>query len=157
MMRTFVRRLVRYKGPVIPLSSIDKEFVIGFLEFLNNENREAGGTDHKNNRVEKPITENTKLSMYERLVVALNKAERDDLILKNPCNSIDNKYKPKRTASTRCYLTLQEVKKIIKMDYQGKTCSFRRITDLPRWATSICLRQCRLSLSRRLRPSWAML
>ncbi|MBR0082974.1 MAG: phage integrase SAM-like domain-containing protein, partial [Bacteroidales bacterium] len=43
MMRTFVRRLIRYKGPVIPLSSIDKEFVIGFLEFLNNENREAGG------------------------------------------------------------------------------------------------------------------
>lgn len=120
MMRTFIRRLIRYKGPVIPLSSIDKEFVIGFLAFLDNEKREPGGTDHKNNRTPQPITENTKLSMYERLIVALNKAERDDLILKNPCNAVENKYKPKRTASTRCYLTLQEVKKIIKMDYDPK-------------------------------------
>lgn len=121
MMRTFVRRLIRYKGPVIPLSSIDKEFVIGFLEFLNNENREPGGTDHKNNRTPKPIAENTKLSMYERMAVALNKAERDELILKNPCDAVDNKYKPKRTASTRCYLTLDEVKKIINMDYDPKS------------------------------------
>lgn len=121
MMRTCIRRLIRYKGPVIPLSSIDKEFVIGFLEFLNNEKREAGGTDHKNNQTPQPITENTKLSMYERLVVALNKAERDDLILKNPCNAVENKYKPKRTASTRCYLTLQEVKKIMKLDYAPKS------------------------------------
>lgn len=121
MMRTCIRRLIRYKGHVIPLSSIDKEFVIGFLEFLNNEKREAGGTDHKNNQTPQPITENTKLSMYERLVVALNKAERDDLILKNPCNAVENKYKPKRTASTRCYLTLQEVKKIMKLDYAPKS------------------------------------
>ena len=38
MMRTFIRRLVRYKGKVIPLNSIDKEFVMGFLAFLDNEN-----------------------------------------------------------------------------------------------------------------------
>ena len=121
MMRTCVRRLIRYKGEVIPLSSVDKEFVIGFLEFLNNENREPGGIYHKNNQTPQPLTENTKLSMYERLVVALNKAERDDLILKNPCNAVENKYKPKRTASTRCYLTLQEVKKIMKLDYSPKS------------------------------------
>ena len=121
MMRTFIRRLVRYKGKVIPLNSIDKEFVMGFLAFLDNENREPGGTDHKNNREVRPISENTKLSMYERLLVALNKAERDDLILKNPCNAVDNKYKPKRTASTRCYLTLQEIKKIMNLDYAPKS------------------------------------
>lgn len=121
MMRTFVRRLIRYKGNVIPLSSIDKEFIIGFLQFLDNENREAGGMYHRNNQKPKRLSENTKLSMYERLVVALNKAERDNLILKNPCNAVENKYKPKRTASTRCYLTLQEVKEIINLDYSPKS------------------------------------
>ena len=121
MMRTLIRRLIRYKGKVIPLNSVDKDFVLGFLEFLNNELREPGGIYHVNNREPKPLSENTKLSMYERLCVALNKAERDNLIMKNPCNAIDNKYKPKRTASTRCYLTLQEVKTIMKLDYSPKS------------------------------------
>ncbi|MGM9789916.1 MAG: tyrosine-type recombinase/integrase [Candidatus Cryptobacteroides sp.] len=121
LMRTLIRRLIRYKGKVIPLNSVDKNFVIGFLEFLNGEIRERSGTNRVNNREPKLLSENTKLSMYERLCVALNKAERDNLIMKNPCNAIENKYKPKRTASTRCYLTLHEVKKIMKLDYSPKS------------------------------------
>ena len=46
-------------------------------------------------------------------MVALNKAEREGIIIKNPGKDIDHKLKPHAKESTRCYLTLEEVKKII--------------------------------------------
>jgi len=46
-------------------------------------------------------------------MVALNKAEREGTIIKNPGKDIDHKLKPRAKESTRCYFTLDEVKKII--------------------------------------------
>jgi len=53
-------------------------------------------------------------------MVALNKAEREGIIIKNPGKDIDHKLKPRAKESTRCYLTLDEVKKIIDTPYAPK-------------------------------------
>ena len=53
-------------------------------------------------------------------MVALNKAEREGIIIKNPGKDIDHKLKPHAKESTRCYLTLEEVKKIIDTPYWPK-------------------------------------
>ena len=51
-------------------------------------------------------------------MVALNQAERDGIIIKNPGKDIDRKLKPHSEQKTRCYLTLDEVKQIIEVDYR---------------------------------------
>lgn len=53
-------------------------------------------------------------------MVALNKAERDGLIVKNPGNSIDRRLKPHAQQKERCYLTLEEIKQIIAVEYNYK-------------------------------------
>lgn len=50
-------------------------------------------------------------------MVALNKAERDGIIVKNPGKDIDRSIKPHFEPKSRCYLTLDEVQKIINTDY----------------------------------------
>ena len=37
LMRSAIRRLVDYKGKVIPFSAVTKEYLIGFIDYLNNE------------------------------------------------------------------------------------------------------------------------
>ena len=51
-------------------------------------------------------------------MVALNKAERNGIILKNPGKDIDRKLKPHSEQKTRCYLPLEEIQKIIETEYK---------------------------------------
>lgn len=53
-------------------------------------------------------------------MVALNKAEREGIIIKNPGREIDPKLKPRSEQNTRCYLTIEEVQKIINTPYRAK-------------------------------------
>ena len=56
--------------------------------------------------------------MFARIMVALNKAERDGIIVKNPGKDIDRKLKPHAEQKSRCYLTLDEIQKIINTEYK---------------------------------------
>ena len=56
LMRSAIRRLVDYKGKVIPFSAVTKEYLIGFIDYLNNEkydfdlviDQPTNGAAHKN-------------------------------------------------------------------------------------------------------------
>lgn len=120
--RNCADRLDLFRGATVSLAAVDKEYVLAFIEYLKNCTRMPGGIDHKNNvDSKKPLSQYTKISMYNRLCVCLNRAERDGLILRNPCNILDRRDKLKKGESTRCYLTLEELKKImdLKLDYKN--------------------------------------
>lgn len=51
-------------------------------------------------------------------MVALNQAERDGIIIKNPGKNIDRKLKPHSEQKVRCYLTIEEVRQIIECEYR---------------------------------------
>lgn len=120
LMRSCIRRLVDYKGKAIPFSSVTKEYLIGFIDFLNNEKYDFDKRGRK--RADKPrkLSGVYKEALFARVMVALNKAEREGIILKNPGKSIDASLKPRAEEKTRAYLTLEEVKKIAETEYRPK-------------------------------------
>ena len=120
LMDKMTRKLIAYKGESITLNQVDKDFLLGFIDFLDHEtnsfDQKAKDPKHK----PKPLSNVYKEALYNRLMVALNKAERDGLILKNPGNSIDRRLKPHSEPKERCYLTLDEIKQIIAVEYNYK-------------------------------------
>ncbi len=117
LLRSAIQRLIRYKGRNIMFSHIDKEFLVGFIDFLNNDTRDFDRESTDRKRKRKPISDVYKEALFARLMVALNKAERDGIIVKNPGKDIDRSVKPHSEPKSRCYLTLDEVQKIIQTDY----------------------------------------
>lgn len=118
LMRSAIRRMIDYKGKLITLNHIDKEFLIGFIEYLNSDIRDFDKESKDKKRKPKPLSEVYKEALFARIMVALNKAERDGIIVKNPGKDIDRKLKPHAEQKSRCYLTLDEIQKIIDTEYK---------------------------------------
>lgn len=117
LLRSAIQRLIRYKGRNIMFSHVDKEFLVGFIDFLNSDTRDFDRESDDRKRKKKPISDVYKEALFARLMVALNKAERDGIIVKNPGKDIDRSIKPHSEPKSRCYLTLDEVQRIINTDY----------------------------------------
>ncbi len=94
LMRSAIQRLIRYKGRNIMFSHVDKEFLVGFIDFLNSDTRDFDRKSDDKKRKKKPISDVYKEALFARLMVALNKAERDGVIVKNPGKDIDRSIKP---------------------------------------------------------------
>lgn len=118
LMRSAVKRMAAYKGKNITFNHIDKEFLIGFIEYLNSDIRDFDKESKDKKRKPKPLSEVYKEALFARIMVALNKAERDGIIVKNPGKDIDRKLKPHAEQKSRCYLTLDEIQKIIDTEYK---------------------------------------
>ncbi len=118
LMRSAVKRMTAYKGKNITFNHIDKEFLIGFIEYLNSDIRDFDKESKDKKRKPKPLSEVYKEALFARIMVALNKAERDGIIVKNPGKDIDRKLKPHAEQKSRCYLTLDEIQKIIDTEYK---------------------------------------
>ena len=118
LMRSAIKRMTDYKGKNITFNHIDKDFLIGFIEYLNSDIRDFDKVAKDKNRKPKPLSNVYKEALFARIMVALNKAERDGIILKNPGKDIDRKLKPHAEQKSRCYLTLDEIQKIINTEYK---------------------------------------
>lgn len=118
LMRSAIKRMIGYKGKNITFNHIDKEFLIGFIEYLNSDIRDFDKESKDKKRKPKPLSEVYKEALFARIMVALNKAERDGIIIKNPGKDIDRKLKPHAEQKSRCYLTLDEIQKIIDTEYK---------------------------------------
>lgn len=118
LMRSAIKRMTNYKGKNITFNHIDKDFLIGFIEYLNSDIRDFDKAAKDKNRKPKPLSNVYKEALFARIMVALNKAERDGIILKNPGKDIDRKLKPHSEQKTRCYLTIEEIQKIIETEYK---------------------------------------
>lgn len=118
LMRSAIKRMTDYKGKNITFNHIDKDFLIGFIEYLNSDIRDFDKAAKGKNRKPKPLSNVYKEALFARIMVALNKAERDGIILKNPGKDIDRKLKPHSEQKTRCYLTIEEIQKIIETEYK---------------------------------------
>lgn len=118
LMRSAIKRMTDYKGKNITFNHIDKDFLIGFIEYLNSDIRDFDKAAKDKNCKPKPLSNVYKEALFARIMVALNKAERDGIILKNPGKDIDRKLKPHSEQKTRCYLTIEEIQKIIETEYK---------------------------------------
>ena len=101
-----------YKGKNITFADVDKAFADGFVEYLKTAKNQ---NLHKNKKAQH-LSSNTQNKLFNKLNTALKRAKKNGLISDNPLELIDNKEKPKAKSGTREYLTIEEVKKLIKTD-----------------------------------------
>lgn len=86
------------------LADIDREFCIGFAEYLKNA---------KALNSQKPLMQATQFEMLNALSIILNEAVRCELIQANPMRLLNTKERITKPESTREYLTAEEVKSMI--------------------------------------------
>ncbi len=98
----------RYGQKAIKLSDVDKEFCVGYGEYL------CQAKSRKNKYCEaKPLSQGTREIYFKALSTALNMAVRDSLILQNPMQLINRAQVIGKSKTTeRVYLTAEELRKL---------------------------------------------
>ena len=91
--------------PDMLLAEVDREFCRGFIAFLRT---------CKYNKGKKTISNTTARLMVNRITAALNKAVVEGLIPSNPFKTLEAKEKPKKDSVAREFLTIEELKVLIK-------------------------------------------
>lgn len=91
--------------PDLLLSEVDKEFCRGFVAFLRTCKIYKG---------KKTMSDTTARLLMYRVIEAMNKAVVEGLIPSNPFKALDSKEKPKIKNARREFLTVEELKVLIK-------------------------------------------
>ena len=91
--------------PDMLLAEVDREFCRGFIAFLRTCKYDKG---------KKTISNTTARLMVNRIAAALNKAVVEGLIPSNPFKTLEAKEKPKKDSVAREFLTIEELKVLIK-------------------------------------------
>lgn len=101
--RNSIYHLRKYKGDAVTLRQVDKAYLLGYIDFLNT----TGG------KYNKPLSDAAKALYFDVVVIALNKAVKDEIIPTNPAHKINYKDRPQQGESTKQYLTFEEVKALV--------------------------------------------
>ena len=104
------KHLIDYTGNKLLFKEIDNAFCEDFVNYLSNDAKMANNQN---------LIPSTVKCYYTKFKACLNQAVKDRIIYSNPCNNIviNNRYQHKRE-----YLTLEEVKKIVKTE-----CSYKEL------------------------------
>lgn len=102
---TLQRHLTRFAGNNVRMQDVTPDFVKGFLSYLNG----------KAGRYGRSLSPSSQHAYYRFFNASLNKAVTRGVIASNPCARIDMKEKPTRGESTREYLTVDEVKTLMRI------------------------------------------
>lgn len=97
-------QLISFAGQDISFRNVDESFCESFRDYLKNNAR---------TKAKKPLSSNTILSYFNKFRATLNKAVKEKIIQFNPCLDIEN---PKHIENQRNYLTLDEVRLIVKTE-----------------------------------------
>jgi integrase len=101
-----MKHLSAYKGDKVIMAQVDKDFCKGYIEYLRAFRKPNG----------EPLKDFTLHTYYKMFSCALNMAVREDVIPMNPFTKLDPKAKPQAPESTREFLSVDEVKALIKTD-----------------------------------------
>ena len=99
-----LKHLERYCKPKTTFKDITPEWIEGFKEYLDKTDNRKKITPET---APKPLLPNSKVSYFNKLRACINQAFNDQIIPRNPLNSIEGF---RAEESVRCYLTLDEVK-----------------------------------------------
>lgn len=103
LMKRLLKHLQKYRLS-IGLSDIDREFCVGFADYL----RSAHALNSP-----KLLKQTTQFELLNALSVVLNEAVRSELIVSNPMRLLNATERIKKSESIREYLTPDEVKSMI--------------------------------------------
>lgn len=92
-----------YNGRAITLGDVDKDFCIGFAEYLKTVKSRRGGK----------LSTNARSLYFSKLTAALNAAVKAGHITTNPVDRLDKTEKPRQIQTERDYLTETELQTLI--------------------------------------------
>lgn len=110
-LRCAVMHIIKYKGDKTTMKGVDKNYLLGYIDYLNGE-ASARFKIVDGKKVYQKLSDASKHLYYNVVVIALNRAVEEDVIAENPANRIVTQDKPKPPQSTRVYLTIDEVKRL---------------------------------------------
>ena len=102
--------LKQFKGDKITFQQVDKNFCLGFLNYL----RSAKSTTNP----DKLLSSNTQVDYVTKLLTTLNSAIKDDIIQSNPMVLIKKEDKPKGYIPEIEYLTNKEINMLANTDFE---------------------------------------
>lgn len=105
LMNRLIKHIEKFR-PSILLADIDREFCIGFADYL----RSAQSLNSQ-----KQLMQATQAELFNALSIVLNEAVRAAFISSNPMRLLNASERIKKPESTREYLTPEEVKAIIEV------------------------------------------
>ena len=110
-----IKYVEAYNGSVM-LHDVDKEYCKGFIKYLST------AQSLRSTKNPKTISKQTASVYYAVLVAVLNQAVREDLIESNPTSKVSAEERKAiaPTGSTRTYLTLEELQKLIDTDCKSE-------------------------------------
>ena len=109
-----IKHIKRYSGEQTTFKQIKKEYCSGFIDYLKtteNMTFKKGVSDVFTSGL---LSENTRYSYIATLNFVLNKAVRDGILANNPLTLLPGYERPKRQLDNREYLTIDEVKQLVK-------------------------------------------
>lgn len=102
--------LKHYDPNDIQLNRIDKEYILGFLNYLRT-------AKQAHSKKDKLLHANTQTYYYKMLRYCLNYAMSEELIPVNPMDKIKNEEKPHRHRTEREFLTIDELKRLAQTTF----------------------------------------
>ncbi|MGL5979991.1 MAG: phage integrase SAM-like domain-containing protein [Phocaeicola sp.] len=106
-----LRHLERYCTEKTTFKDVDKEFIEGFKDYLNNVAKDAYKRRNNDLAEAKPLSQNSKCSYFNKLIACINQAFEERIIPINPSRGVK---RLEAGETERVYLTLEEVKKLAK-------------------------------------------
>jgi integrase len=109
-----IKHIKQYSGEQTTFKQVTKEYCGGFIDYLKtteNTNFKKGVSEIFTSGL---LSENTQYTYIKTLNVALNMAVRDGILTNNPLALLPRKERPKRQLDNREYLTIDEVKQLVK-------------------------------------------
>ncbi len=108
--------LERYNEIDIQIGKVDKEYIIGFISYL-----EKAEIEHTERNKGKKLSKNTQAMYFKCLRMALDEAVSDEIIVSNPVYSIKKKNRPTtEKAVKREFLTQEELKRFAETDFPNE-------------------------------------
>jgi len=104
---TKVKRLLEQYRKGTRMKDVNKEFILGFIDFLRNDYRSSQG---------KPLAPFSQRSYFGIFNSALNAAVQADVISDNPVNRFTPQERIKAPESKREYLSIDEIRTLIATD-----------------------------------------
>lgn len=105
-----LQHLQRYCDEKTTFKDITPDWIEGFKDFLDNVEKDAYKRRNNTLAEAKPLSQNSKVSYFNKLRACINQAFEDRIIPINPLRGIDGF---KQDETERVYLTIDEVKKLV--------------------------------------------
>jgi len=109
-----IKHILQYSGEQTTFKQVTKDYCSGFIAYLNKAENSVYRKGVSETFTSGLLSENTKSAYIRRLNVAFNKAVREGILAVNPFTLLPRQELPKKQLSNREYLTIEEVKQLVK-------------------------------------------